>query len=55
MAFNVAVGMEKGWLKAPADIQSEFDVSEAEAVRFFEKSPLQLINKNSPLLIGFGG
>ena len=55
MAFNVAVGMEKGWLKAPADVQSEFEVSEEEAVRFFEKSPLQLINKTSPLLIGFGG
>lgn len=55
MALNVAVGMEKGWLKAPADIQSEFDVSEAEAVKFFEKSPLRLYNINSPLLIGFGG
>jgi hypothetical protein len=52
MAFNVAVGMEKGWLKAPADIQSEFEVSEAEAVRFFEKSPLRLYGVNRPLLIG---
>jgi hypothetical protein len=55
MAFNIAVGVEKGWLKEPTDIQSEFEVSESEAVRFFEKSPLQLINKTSPLLIGFGG
>ena len=55
MAFNVAVGMEKGWLKAPADIQNEFEVSEAEAVKFFEKSPLRLYSVNSPLLIGFGG
>ena len=54
-SFNIAVGMEKGWLKVPADIQSEFEISEAEAVKFFEKSPLRLYNINSPLLIGFKG
>lgn len=50
MAFNVAVGMEKGWLKAPVDIQSEFEVSEAEAVKFFVNSPLALLNIQQNLL-----
>lgn len=54
-AFNLEVGKLKNWLHEPEDVAREFDVSMEDAVQMWNKGSLQLISKNSPLLIGFGG
>jgi hypothetical protein len=54
-AWNLEVGKLKNWLHEPEDVAREFDVSMEEATQMWNGSSLQLINKASPLLIGFGG
>ena len=54
-AWNLEVGRLKNWLHEPEDVAREFDVSMEDAVQMWNKGSLQLINKSSPLLIGFGG
>jgi len=54
-ALNIEAGKLHGWLKNPADIVSEFEVSQEQAERWFAGGSLQLLGKNSPLLIGFTG
>jgi hypothetical protein len=54
-AWNLEVGKLKNWLHEPEDVAREFDVSMEEAVKMWNGSSLQLINKTSPLLIGFRG
>ncbi|OQB43933.1 MAG: hypothetical protein BWY02_02927 [bacterium ADurb.Bin157] len=53
-ALNIEAGKLHGWLKNPADIVSEFEVTQEQAERWFAGGSLQLLGKNSPLLIGFG-
>ena len=54
-ALNIEAGKLHGWLKNPADIVSEFEVTQEQAERWFAGGSLQLLGKNSPLLIGFTG
>lgn len=49
-SFNIAVGLEKGWLKCPSDIAGEFEISEEEAVKIFLNQPLRLFNSEKKLL-----
>lgn len=52
-AFNIEVGKLKGWLKKPADIVEEFDVTAEEAERWFSVGSLQLMNMSNQRLIAF--
>jgi hypothetical protein len=54
-AFNLEVGRLKQWLNEPADAVREFDMSVEEAQEWFNRGNLQLIGKNSPLLLEFTG
>lgn len=48
--LNIEVGKERGWLKNPADLQKEFDLSPEASKQYFMNSGLQVIG-NSDLLM----
>jgi hypothetical protein len=54
-AWNLEVGRLKNWLHEPADVAKEFDISIEEAGNLWNRGNLQLIGKNSPLLLEFIG
>ena len=41
--INITVGKLKGWIKSPKDIQEEFELSEDEALKYFENDQMVLM------------
>jgi hypothetical protein len=52
--LNVEVGKERGWIKNPADLQSEFDMNPEDAMKFFTNSGLKTISTNDLLMLTDG-
>jgi hypothetical protein len=53
MKFNIEVARLRHWINSHADIQDEFDVSEAEAMRLWKKPNLQRIGQTDTPLLEF--
>jgi hypothetical protein len=49
--LNIEVGKLRGWLKSPADIQSEFDLSTEESIKRFNHNKLAMIGKSDLFLL----
>jgi hypothetical protein len=53
MKFNIEVARLRHWINSHADIQDEFDVTEAEAIRLWKKPNLQRIGQTDTPLLEF--
>lgn len=49
--LNVEVGKERGWLKNPADLQEEFDLTPEQAMKYFNNNGLKVIGGNDLLML----
>ena len=49
--LNIEVGKLKGWIKAPVDIEREFDVSVEDSIKLFGETKLNVLNNKTMLLL----
>jgi hypothetical protein len=55
MKFNIEVARILGWIRGPQDIQDEFDVNEAEAVRYWNTNSLVKIGMSDVQMLEYKG
>jgi hypothetical protein len=53
--FNVEVARILGWIRSAKDIQDEFEISEAEAVRYWQNPALRMIGASDMKMLTFAG
>jgi cupin superfamily acireductone dioxygenase involved in methionine salvage len=51
LKFNIEVARLRGWIRSPKDIQSEFEVSEADATKYWQSPALKMLGQSDFLML----